>query len=114
MKRERKTKIIATLGPASSNYDSIFELFRAGADIFRLNFSHGDHQSHLVNINNIRKLEKKTNRPISILIDLQGPKLRVGSFVNPDGIILRKNSEFTLDLSTLFLALFPLKTGILN
>ncbi len=59
MKRERKTKIIATLGPASSNYDSIFELFRAGADIFRLNFSHGDHQSHLVNINNIRKLEKK-------------------------------------------------------
>ncbi|MEE2704631.1 MAG: pyruvate kinase [Pseudomonadota bacterium] len=99
MKRERKTKIIATLGPASSNYDSIFELFRAGADIFRLNFSHGDHQSHLVNINNIRKLEKKTNRPISILIDLQGPKLRVGSFENPDGIILRKNSEFTLDLS---------------
>ena len=99
MKRERKTKIIATLGPASSNYETISELFRAGADIFRLNFSHGDHQSHLDNILNIRKLEKKSGRPISILTDLQGPKLRVGSFQNSEGVILKKNSNFILDLS---------------
>ncbi|MAI06978.1 MAG: pyruvate kinase [Alphaproteobacteria bacterium TMED87] len=99
MKRKRKTKIIATIGPASSNYETISELFRAGADIFRLNFSHGDHQTHLDNILNIRKLEKNSGRPISILTDLQGPKLRVGSFQNSEGVILKTNSNFVLDLS---------------
>ena len=99
MKRKR-TKIIATLGPASNNYETISELFNAGTDVFRLNFSHGDYKSHLNSINHIRQLESKSKRPISILLDLQGPKLRVGKFKDSEGIILKKDSNFTLDLSS--------------
>ncbi|ARJ65734.1 pyruvate kinase [Magnetospirillum sp. ME-1] len=80
MRRARNAKIIATLGPASSTSEAIEALFLAGADVFRLNFSHGSHDDHKKRIFTIRELEKKVKRPIAILADLQGPKLRVGDF----------------------------------
>ncbi|MBT3239189.1 MAG: pyruvate kinase [Rhodospirillaceae bacterium] len=80
MRRRRNAKIIATLGPGSSSEKKIAELFMAGADVFRLNFSHGTHEDHKRVHGIIRELEKKFDRPIAILMDLQGPKLRLGEF----------------------------------
>ena len=80
MKRIRKAKIIATLGPSSSDFKTIKKFYYAGADIFRLNFSHDIASTHVERFKQIRNLEKKINRPIGILMDLQGPKLRVGKF----------------------------------
>lgn len=82
MLRNRNTKIIATLGPASSNNDTIQRLFELGADLFRLNFSHGTHATHQQNIQTIRKISASIGKPIGIIADLQGPKLRVGQFLN--------------------------------
>jgi pyruvate kinase len=80
MRRNRRVKIVATLGPASSNEATMRALFEAGADVFRINMSHtspeGFRQAHAF----VRKLEKEFSRPIGILVDLQGPKLRIGSF----------------------------------
>ena len=97
MRRSRNTKIVATLGPASSSVDTLSRLFRAGADVFRLNFSHGSHQDHLVRIAAIRNLERSVDRPIGILLDLQGPKLRVGKFA-AGHVHLQVGQAFTLDL----------------
>ncbi|MBN9475160.1 MAG: pyruvate kinase [Bordetella sp. SCN 67-23] len=97
MRRNRHTKIVATLGPASSGADTLSKLFRAGADVFRLNFSHGTHQDHLARIQAIRNLERQLDRPIGILADLQGPKLRVGRFAE-GRVRLEAGAEFTLDL----------------
>ena len=95
----KNTKQIATVGPASSSFEMLEKLFCAGADVFRLNFSHGAHDEKQALVENIRKLERKYDHPIAILADLQGPKLRVGTFA--DGpVTLRKGQEFTLDLST--------------
>jgi pyruvate kinase len=97
MKRQHHTKIVATLGPASSKAETIEALFRAGVDVFRLNFSHGVHDEHRERYDTIRALEKKISRPIAILADLQGPKLRVGTFA--DGPIqLKSRQSFRLDL----------------
>jgi len=97
MRRQRNTKIIATLGPASSDPARIETLFRAGADVFRLNFSHGEHADHRQRYEAIRELERRTGRPISILMDLQGPKLRVGKFA--DGkVALETGQRFRFDL----------------
>jgi pyruvate kinase len=97
MRRQRSTKIVATLGPASSSPEKIEALFRAGVDVFRLNFSHGSHEDHRTRVQVIRSLEQKIGRPISILLDLQGPKLRVGTF--RDGkVLLAAGAEFRLDL----------------
>ena len=82
MKRQRNVKIVATLGPASDTYEMIETLHKAGADVFRLNMSHGNHDEIRVRHDIIRKIEKDTGRPIAILADLQGPKLRVGVFKN--------------------------------
>lgn len=79
MKRDRRAKIVATLGPASSTPDEIETLFRAGVDVFRLNFSHGSQDDHAERHRIIRELEKKVAYPISILQDLQGPKIRIGA-----------------------------------
>lgn len=87
MRRNRNTKIIATLGPASSSVEMIQKLFMAGADVFRLNFSHGSHADHAERHAMIRQVEKIVGRPISILADLQGPKLRVGQFENSFAIL---------------------------
>ena len=99
MKRNRKAKILATLGPASSDINIIEELFVAGCDVFRLNFSHGDLETHRKNYENIRSLEEKHNHASCILADLQGPKLRVGTFKNTKENLV-KGQDFILDLST--------------
>ncbi len=78
MRRIRKAKIIATLGPSSSDGSTIRTLFEAGADVFRLNFSHGERADHEARVASIRALEKEAGRPIGIVLDLQGPKLRIG------------------------------------
>ncbi len=80
MRRLRRTKIVATLGPASSDKTAIGNLFRAGADVFRINMSHTTHARMRELVAAIRAIETEHNRPIGILVDLQGPKLRVGSF----------------------------------
>lgn len=97
MRRRRQAKIVATLGPASSTETLIADLFEAGADVFRLNFSHGSHDEHAARVRIIRDLERLYNRPIGIIADLQGPKLRVGRF--RDGkVALQKGKRFRLDL----------------
>ncbi|CEJ11182.1 Pyruvate kinase [bacterium YEK0313] len=78
MKRHRRAKIVATLGPASSDADTIRRLFEAGVDVFRLNFSHGSHDDHRARRDIIRALEREADYPIAILQDLQGPKIRLG------------------------------------
>jgi pyruvate kinase len=80
LRRQRRTKVVATLGPSSSTPEMVERLFHAGADVFRLNFSHGNHADHEERIAIIRALEERVNRPIGILADVQGPKLRVGRF----------------------------------
>lgn len=80
IRRYRQTKIVATLGPASGEPDRMEELFQAGVDIFRMNFSHGTHDDHRKNLQTARALEEKYGRPLGIIADLQGPKLRIGQF----------------------------------
>ena len=99
MKRNRKAKILATLGPASSDKKIIEDLFVAGCDVFRLNFSHGNLETHRKNYETIRSLEEKHNHASCILADLQGPKLRVGKFKNKKENLV-KGQNFVLDLST--------------
>ncbi len=97
MRRQRNVKIVATLGPASSDHDTIKALFEAGADVFRLNMSHGTHSEIGERHRIIREIEKETGRPIGILADLQGPKLRVGTFKNGEEE-LEEGQSFRLDL----------------
>lgn len=96
MRRNRKVKILATLGPASSSEEMIEKLFLAGADVFRINMSHASHEMMRDLVVRIRNVEKKMDRPIGILADLQGPKLRVGTFAN-GRITLKVGQTFTLD-----------------
>lgn len=97
MRRQRRAKIIATLGPASSSYEQIKALFLAGADVFRLNFSHGEHKEHAERYQIIRQLEQEFGRYIGVLQDVQGPKLRIGTFINSK-ISLKPGQIFRLDL----------------
>ena len=99
MKRNRKAKILATLGPASSSSDIIENLFKEGCDVFRLNFSHGSVETHRKNLEYIRNLEEKYDHASCILADLQGPKLRVGEFKNIEET-LKKGQKFTLDTNS--------------
>lgn len=98
LRRRRRTKIIATLGPASSSPDMLARLFQAGADVFRLNFSHGTHADHAERFRMIRELEERFQRPIGILADVQGPKLRVGNF-SGGRVHLQTGHSFQLDLN---------------
>ncbi|HEY0203191.1 MAG TPA: pyruvate kinase [Acetobacteraceae bacterium] len=98
MRRRRRTKIIATLGPASSTAEMLARLFQGGADVFRVNFSHGTHEDHLARITMVRALEEHVGRPIGILADVQGPKLRVGRF-QAGRVTLQTGQGFRLDLS---------------
>ena len=98
MQRKRKVKIIATLGPSSSDPAVLRALFEAGADVFRLNFSHGSHEDHRRNLESVRALEREAGHPIGVLMDLQGPKLRVGRFAAgtvelPPGARFRRRSS---------------------
>ncbi|MGR3250089.1 MAG: pyruvate kinase [Paracoccus sp. (in: a-proteobacteria)] len=98
MRRHRNVKIVATLGPASSSKEVIRALFDAGADVFRLNMSHGSHDDHRARYDTIREIEAETGRPIAILADLQGPKLRVGQFT-AGAHDLDEGDQFRFDLS---------------
>ena len=98
LRRRRRTKIIATVGPASSTPEMLARLFHGGVDVFRLNFSHGTHDDHLARITTIRMLEKSVGRPIGILADVQGPKLRVGTFAG-GRVTLNAGQSFRLDMS---------------
>lgn len=97
MHRNRNAKIIATLGPASSTPALIRALFDAGADVFRLNMSHGSHEDHRARYAAIRAVEQDVGRPIGVLGDLQGPKLRIGIFAGGP-VTLAKGEPFRLDL----------------
>ena len=99
MRRSKQAKIVVTLGPASDDRDTIRSLFDAGADVFRLNFSHGKHEDHRRRLEVIREIERESGRPIGILLDLQGPKLRIGTFSNGP-INLVEGAPFRLDLDT--------------
>ncbi|NOZ31645.1 MAG: pyruvate kinase [Alphaproteobacteria bacterium] len=99
MRRQRKVKILATLGPASSSREMIETLFHAGADLFRINMSHTSHPMLAEIMAAIRTVEKSAGRPIGVLVDLQGPKLRVGKFEN-GAVELIPDGHFTLDRNT--------------
>ena len=94
---DTRTKILATIGPSSATKEQISALIDAGADAFRINFSHGTHAEHKQRIKIIRSLEKEKGRLISILADLQGPKLRVGEFLE-EKVLLEKGQKFVLDM----------------
>jgi pyruvate kinase len=96
MRRQRRTKVVATLGPASSGRTVIGRLFEAGADVFRINMSHTTHEKMRELVETIRAVEADSNRPIGILVDLQGPKLRLGSFKN-EWAEIDSGQEFILD-----------------
>jgi pyruvate kinase len=96
MRRLRRTKIVATLGPASSDRSVIASLFTAGADVFRINMSHTSHERMRELVATIRSIESEHGRPIGILVDLQGPKLRVGKFASNPAMLV-KGETFTLD-----------------
>jgi pyruvate kinase len=98
LRRHRMIKIVATLGPASSSYEMIRALFEAGADVFRLNMSHGSHDEIAARHAIIRQVEADLGRPIAILADLQGPKLRVGTFAQ-SSVELGDGQNFRLDLN---------------
>src|SRR5690606_18753929 len=96
MRRSRKVKILATIGPASSDKAMLKRLFEAGADVFRINMSHTDHELMRTLIGRIRAIEEAVGRPIGILADLQGPKLRLGKFAKGKEV-LEPGQTFTLD-----------------
>ena len=99
MRRQRYAKIVATLGPASSNAEIIRALFNAGADVFRFNFSHGSYEDHQARYDIVRAIEKEIGRPIAVLADLQGPKLRIGRLA--DGPIqLARDEMLRFDLDS--------------
>ncbi len=95
--RTRRTKILATIGPASNNQEMIQKLFDAGADLFRINMGHSSHDTLKELVSIIRNTEEKAGRPIGILADLQGPKLRLGDFAD-DKINVEPGDTITLDL----------------
>src|SRR6267142_1682440 len=97
MPRERFTKIVATLGPASSSIERLRALFEAGADVFRLNFSHGTHDDHRRRVDLLRALETEYGHPIAVLMDLQGPKLRLGTFAKGP-LELKKGQKLHFDM----------------
>ncbi|HMV40344.1 pyruvate kinase [Plasticicumulans sp.] len=97
MRRICNARIVATLGPSSSTPEVIRALAEAGADVFRFNFSHGSHEDHRARMQVVRDIEKAVGRPIGVLLDLQGPKLRVGTFAQGP-VTLVKGRNFRLDL----------------
>ena len=99
MRRQRKAKVVATLGPASSTKEMILSLFEAGVDMFRFNFSHGTQDDHRARHEAVREVERLVGRPIAILADLQGPKLRIGKFAEGK-VNLKTGDEFIFDRNT--------------
>ncbi len=91
-------KVVATVGPASESEEGIAALVEAGVDVFRLNFSHGSHEEQGQRVVHIRDKEEKYNRPISIIADLQGPKLRIGTFADDEGVEVKSGASFAFHL----------------
>ena len=110
---DRKAKIVATIGPSCGDESKLQKLVEAGLNVARLNFSHGTHEEHAQRIASIRKLSKALNRPITILQDLQGPKLRVG-WLPEDGVVLSAGQvvELTNDQTALPGSLDPTIAGV--
>lgn len=98
MRRQRNTKIIATLGPATTSRQEVRRLFEAGADVFCMDMRYGTHADHLARYQMVRDVEQETGRPIGVLMDLQGPRLRIGSF-RQTGVELVPGQGFSFDLS---------------
>jgi pyruvate kinase len=96
MRRQRRTKIVATLGPASSDPAMIERMFEAGVDVFRINMSHTPQERLRAFVRAIREIEERHRRPIGILVDLQGPKFRLGVF-RDSGVLLERGNSFALD-----------------
>jgi pyruvate kinase len=96
--RARRTKIIATLGPATDNGTMLYQLIKAGVDVVRLNFSHGKPEHHLERAKKVREIAKELGREVAVLVDLQGPKIRIASFEKGEAI-LRAGERFILDAS---------------
>lgn len=96
MRRLRRAKIVATLGPTSGNADMIARLFEAGADVFRINMSHTSQERMRELVETIRGIERQSGRPIGVLVDLQGPKLRLGTFAE-GAVTVAKGTTFVLD-----------------
>ncbi len=94
----RRAKIVATLGPASDSVEMIEALMKAGVDVFRLNFSHGEHPDHAQRVERIRKAEARLGRPVAIMADVQGPKLRIGKF-SGGAVHLQAGQTFQLDMN---------------
>ncbi len=97
IRRRRNTKVVATLGPATSTYEMIRAVFEAGADVFRFNFSHGEHADHAARMEIVRQIEEEARRPIGVMADMQGPKLRVGKFKDGKATLVT-GASFRLDL----------------
>ena len=90
----RRTKIVCTLGPASQSEETLREMIRAGMDVARINFSHGDHETHARNSALVRRLAQEEGRVLAVMGDLQGPKLRVGEIAAQ--VTLREGQDFNL------------------
>ena len=100
MKRlERKVKIVCTMGPACWDEGTIRELVRSGMNVARLNFSHGDYDSHRMTINNVRSVEEALRRPVATLLDTKGPEIRTGMLEGHRKVTLEAGREFSLFLS---------------
>lgn len=95
MRFDKKTKIVATIGPATESQEMISKLAKSGMNVIRMNFSHGDHSEHQRKVDNALKVMKETGRPIALLQDLAGPKIRIGDF-STKTITLKKGQEFIL------------------
>ncbi len=96
-KPPRRTKIIATLGPATDSKEVMCALFEAGVNLVRINMSHGQHEAQAKRIALVQHCAQETNKIIGILVDLQGPKIRIARFQNPEGVHLKEGTRFTLD-----------------
>src|SRR5215469_8124650 len=94
----RSAKIVCTLGPASNSSEMIVRMMRAGMDVARLNFSHGTHEDHARTIKRVREASARLSRPIGILADLQGPKIRTGSLKDKQPIALKAGQRFTITI----------------
>ena len=92
----KKTKIVATIGPASDEENILRQLLIEGVDVCRLNFSHGSREEHLVRINRIKKLREELNKPVAIMLDTKGPEIRIGVFKDMKEYHLESGDKFSI------------------
>jgi pyruvate kinase len=109
-----RTKIVATIGPASNDLEMLEKLVTAGVNVARLNCSHGNYQTHSEAIRNIRSVSRRLNRPVAILLDLQGPKIRVGSLENGEPIHLKRNAPLAITVNPMLGTLQMIATTYQN